>query len=367
MDKSLSLCDDNYIVSDTEWDRHMLEEKNNLVEDENNLVEDESLMGESSHAQVKRAGLVMDVTKRWNSTHLMLSRAIQFKDVLRNLAEVEPSYKWFPSELEWSRAELICEFLRPFDEITKIVSGSKYPTVNLYFMQVWKIESWLEVHAISEDETICEMVDTMKRKFDKYWKNYSDILAIAAVLDPRLKFTCLEYCFSTLDPSTSKSKLDHIRKKIEKLYGVYKKNPVNTAATSQVMEDNLPSGYGGFYAFVSQKAGTGKSALDMYLDEPALDMVAFQSLDVLKYWKDNAARFKELSRMACDVLCIPITTVSSESSFSVGSQVLNKYRNRLLPSNVQALICARNWLRGFEEISGSEFFEEDKEEEEGET
>ncbi|XP_010426130.1 PREDICTED: zinc finger BED domain-containing protein RICESLEEPER 2-like isoform X1 [Camelina sativa] len=187
-----------------------------------------------------KAGLVMDVRTRWNSTHLMLSRAIQFKDVLRNLSEVEPSYKWFPSELEWSRAELICEFLRLFDEITKIVSGSKYPTANMYFMQVWKIESWLRVHATSEDETICEMVDTMKMKFDKYWKDYSDILAIAAVLYPRLKLTCLEYCFSTLDPSTSKSKVDHIRKKIEKLYGVYKKNTVNTAATSQVMEDNLP-------------------------------------------------------------------------------------------------------------------------------
>ncbi|XP_010490162.1 PREDICTED: zinc finger BED domain-containing protein RICESLEEPER 1-like [Camelina sativa] len=137
-----------------------------------------------------------------------------------------------------------------------MISGSSYPTANLYFMQVWAIKCWLRDHEDSSDLVICDMVEDMNEIYEKYWEEFSDILAIAAVFDPRLKFAFLEFCYNILDPSTSKSKLAHVRKKMDQLFGGYKKDTSNVASTSQFSRRNVPFGYDGSYTYFSQKNGT---------------------------------------------------------------------------------------------------------------
>ena len=83
------------------------------------------------------------------------------------------------------------------------------------------------------------------------------------------------------------------------------------------------------------------------MDESSLEFRYFPNLDVLNFWKNNRKRCPTLSIMASDVLSILITTVASESAFSIGARVLNKYRSRLFGDNVQALICTHNWIQGF--------------------
>ena len=65
--------------------------------------------------------------------------------------------------------------------------------------------------------------------------------------------------------------------------------------------------------------------MESYLEEPKLPRVG--DLNVLEYWKGLQGRFPIVSQMARDILFIPISTVASESVFSVGGRVLDAYRS----------------------------------------
>jgi len=87
------------------------------------------------------------------------------------------------------------------------------------------------------------------------------------------------------------------------------------------------------------------SELDKYLDEYRLDHTI--DLDILSGWKINKNWFPSLSNMARDILSIPITTVASESCFSMGGRILTKWRASLKPESAEALVTTRSWLFGF--------------------
>ncbi|XP_042476601.1 zinc finger BED domain-containing protein RICESLEEPER 2-like isoform X3 [Macadamia integrifolia] len=88
-----------------------------------------------------------------------------------------------------------------------------------------------------------------------------------------------------------------------------------------------------------------KSELDLYLEEPRIKD-PIKHYDVLAFWKSQGSKYHDLSRMTRDVLAIPVSTIASESAFSAGGKVIDKYRSKLLPTNAEALICLRDWMFG---------------------
>ncbi|KAH0635744.1 hypothetical protein KY289_035659 [Solanum tuberosum] len=275
-------------------------------------------------------GLRLDVTTRWNSTYLMLESALQYEKAFSSLQLIDRNYSSCPTSDHWRRAEKIFGFLEPFYEITNLISGSSYPTSNLYFMQVWKIECLLKENSSNLDEVIKEMAIRMFNKFQKYWNRYSLVLSFGAILDPRFKMQLLEYCFSKVNSSSAKAQAATIKLKLYNLYEQYANNQIGTTAPttwSKPTEEGSQSKQkkSTLFAEFKEFEGTsvciaGKSELDLYLEEKKLDYQTFHEMDVIKYWKDNEKKYPDLSVMARDVLSVPITTVASESAFSIGDE-----------------------------------------------
>lgn len=84
--------------------------------------------------------------------------------------------------------------------------------------------------------------------------------------------------------------------------------------------------------------------MELYLEESKVDRST--KLDVLTFWKANQFRYPELASMAWDILSIPVSTVASESTFSVGGRVIDQFRSALKLDIVKALVCTRDWLYG---------------------
>jgi len=64
--------------------------------------------------------------------------------------------------------------------------------------------------------------------------------------------------------------------------------------------------------------------------------------DLLAWWKANITKYLILSKLAKDILAIPVSTVSSEQALSTGGRVIDSFRSSLTPKTVEALICAQN-------------------------
>ncbi|XP_060965338.1 zinc finger BED domain-containing protein RICESLEEPER 2-like [Cannabis sativa] len=112
--------------------------------------------------------LVLDCKTRWNSTYLMLTSAIVYKDVFSRLIHTEKNYKREPSERDWLLAKVMCEKLKFFYHVTEMFSGTKYPTTNLFFSKICDIWLLLKECLKSSYDEIRIMASNMMDKFEQY-------------------------------------------------------------------------------------------------------------------------------------------------------------------------------------------------------
>jgi hypothetical protein len=75
------------------------------------------------------------------------------------------------------------------------------------------------------------------------------------------------------------------------------------------------------------------SELSAYLDSDPVTSYE-ESFDIVLWWCDHKLTYPILSIMARDIMSVPVSTVSSESCFSLSGRIIEERRQRLLSEHV---------------------------------
>ncbi|KAK8716421.1 hypothetical protein V6N13_043730 [Hibiscus sabdariffa] len=300
--------------------------------------------------------LCIDNPLKWNSTYFMLEVALEYRKVFSCLRDRDPvNMKFILSELEWDRLSTITSFLKLFVEVTNVFMRSKYPTANIFFPEICDIHLQLIEWCKNPDKYICSLVLKMRKKFEEYWDKCNVGLAVAAMLDPRFKMKLLEYYYPQIYGNSASVVIDEVFECIKSLYNEHSiVSPLASSidqgldweasgisSSAKDSRDRL-MGFDKFLHETSQAEGSN-SDIDKYLEEPLFPRNA--DFNVLNWWKVHTPRYPILSMMARNILGIPISKVASESRFDIGGRVLDHNWSSLLPTTIQALMCAQDWIR----------------------
>jgi len=197
-------------------------------------------------------------------------------------------------------------------------------------------------------------------KFDKYWSEMNGLLAIASILDPRNKLDCVDFYFKEIYKVEASREIQRITSLLYDLLVEYVDKRIETpigedqiVSTPLSTSDSLFSQKGSSegncqdrYAAhkkTKKRRVNLKSELDHYLEEDVMPDI--KQFDILDFWKKDF-KYPTLRMIARDVLFIPVSTVASESAFSMGGRVVSQHRSRLHAKTVEALMCLQNWMIG---------------------
>ena len=87
------------------------------------------------------------------------------------------------------------------------------------------------------------------------------------------------------------------------------------------------------------------SELSAYLDSD--NVTSYEDdFDLLLWWRDHKLIFPILTIMARDIISVPVSTISSESCFSLTGRIIEERRRRLSPETVEMLTCLKDWELG---------------------
>ncbi|CAB5213516.1 unnamed protein product [Rhizophagus irregularis] len=240
---------------------------------------------------IKELNLILDVKTRWNSTYLMLKRALELQVPLDNIAAIDRELNDFSIlSDEWKIIEELCRVLKIFQDATEYMSQSKFITLSasipVYNALLEHIENLLD----EQNTSYCPILEVRSairmgyEKLKEYYARTDDsyIYPIATILDPRIK---LKYY------TQQKWEQEYIDASLKIIKETYNNNYKNTFQNTDSLVESVRNDF--FCMFELDNNDKDEDELEEYLRKPA---VAFKT-DPLQWWKTHEATYPHLANM----------------------------------------------------------------------
>jgi len=309
--------------------------------------------------------LVIDDQSKWDTIYHMLVAACKLKEAFVCFDAFDPDFRMTLTLDDWKQVETLCRYLNYLYDAANILTVQPYPTANVFFLEVSKLQVVLTCAALSHDPFCSRLIMPLQKKFDQYWRESCFILAVAVAMDPRYKMKFVESTFAKIFGDNAEYWIRVVEDGLNELFLEYNiievlpftatndnegnETTIKTESFDEgAFDGSLFAGDDGlsdieFYISDLTCNQQFKSELDEYLEEPLETRV--QEFDVLSWWRINGLKYPTLSRLASDILCVPVSTLSADAVFDTEMRKMDNYKSSLDSLTLEALICTKDWFR----------------------
>lgn len=141
--------------------------------------------------------LLIDNQTRWDTSYNMLLAACEHRQVFSLLEACHPDYKISVSAEEWRKIESLCSCLKLLFQAGNVLTRPNHLSANNLYHEMTNLQLELSHAAgMGEDLDVRNLANSLREKFDLYWRGCVLVLAVAVVMDPRSKMKLIEETFT---------------------------------------------------------------------------------------------------------------------------------------------------------------------------
>lgn len=300
--------------------------------------------------------VVADNQTRWNSTYLMLERALKLRTQLslfiseavdRDNGPLNPADSI--SKDDWTILQIVHDLLKPFWKLTLRLQGQ---AINCKYGAIWEVLPAMEVlmnhlEAASKTYTLRKAkylhicINNAWMKLREYYQllDASPVYAASLVLNPAIKERHFDRNWrGGLEPWVPKTKAD-----IRNFWAAKYKDKVGVELEPVPEISDKPE----VDEFEDYIYGFGPTPIagneyDIYCQKDPLPKAP---PNLIQYWNGQIVNSPSLAQMAMDILSIPAMAAECERVFSSTKMLISDRRNRLKDDIIEANECIRYWIK----------------------